>query len=578
MRRLLILSHDTVGGRMAGPGIRYWELARALAGELRVTLAAPAPIDLAPAGFACAHYAPGDAASLAALTASADVVLANGYLLLRHPELALVAAPLLLDLYDPTLLENLELFRERPAAERAAQLDQDLGLLRAQLAAGDAFICATERQRDLYVGALMAQGRISPELAEADPLLRRLIDVVSFGLPAEPAQWRAPALRGLLPGVGPDSPLALWTGGLWDWMDPQTLIRAMPAVGAAIPGARLVFLAGRHPGPAAPMRAPAAARALADELGLLGASVHFYDDWVPYARRADFLLEADLLVSLHRPGLESAYAAVRSRFLDHLWAGRASLVGAGDAAAALVERHGLGLAVPPQDVAATSAALIALLGDADERAACARRAWDLAEEYAWGRVAGPIRRFCAAPARTRPAPEPSASSVPAEPPPPPREDSMDDQSRNDRIGRLDGLWKLQPQPLSSGAPLLGQAKELANSLTRWYVQAIVDQQNSFNAAVVQSLQALAANDDRRHTELTVHIHSLHNHLNQTRQTMAAMQRRADQLAQRAEGLAQQIEGLARHLSDVDDAETALAAAVAELRELAAAARPDQEGA
>ena len=38
---VLIVSHDVVGARMAGPGIRYWELGRVLAQHCRVTLAVP---------------------------------------------------------------------------------------------------------------------------------------------------------------------------------------------------------------------------------------------------------------------------------------------------------------------------------------------------------------------------------------------------------------------------------------------------------------------------------------------------------------------------------------------------------
>lgn len=121
---------------------------------------------------------------------------------------------------------------------------------------------------------------------------------------------------------------------------------------------------------------------------------------------------------------------------------------------------------------------------------------------------------------------------------------MDDLTRGEILGRLDDLWKVQPQPLTSGLPMLGQAKELANSLARWYVQTIVEQQNAFNAAVVQAIQALAANDDRRHTELVAQIHLMNGQLN------AALRR---------------MEQIERHLADVDDAETALATALVELR-------------
>ena len=99
----------------------------------------------------------------------------------------------------------------------------------------------------------------------------------------------------------------------------------MPAVMTRCPNVRLVFLAGKHPGPVAAMRAPMQTRQRADALGLTNQHVFFYENWVPYAQRADVLLDADLAVSLHYNHLETSYAAVRSRFLDHLWAGLASV-------------------------------------------------------------------------------------------------------------------------------------------------------------------------------------------------------------------------------------------------------------
>jgi glycosyltransferase involved in cell wall biosynthesis len=479
MPHILFISHDVVGARMAGPGIRAYELCRVLAREHRVTLAAPQPPDALPEGVAGHAFTWADAASLAPALDAADLIVANGAALEGHPELTTRPQPLVLDLYDPTALEHLELLRRAPLNERQARNAGDVTLLRRQLAAGDMFMCATERQRDLYLGALLLAGRVTPSLADADAELRGLLRVVPFGLPAEPPPPARPALRGVVPGIGPADPLLLWSGGLWDWMDPLTLIRALARL--ARPEVRLAFLAGAHPGLARPPEMPARARALAEELGLLGAQVFFYDEWVPYERRGDFLQEADVLVSLHRRHLESAYAAVRSRFLDHLWAGRASLMTSGDAAAGLVEGRRLGRTAGPDDVDGVAAALAALLDDAEERRACAERARALAAEFTWERVAAPLLNYCRAPLRT-------AARLPVPP-------DGQEQLASAALSRLDELWRVQPQPLSSGVPLLGGAKELANSLARWYVQGIVQQQNAFNAAVVQALQALSARLD-----------------------------------------------------------------------------------
>ncbi|NTW00702.1 MAG: glycosyltransferase family 4 protein, partial [Oscillochloris sp.] len=321
MTKLLIVSHDVVGSNMAGPGIRYWELARALSAYTHITLIAPQPIDISAPHVITASYAWGDADSLADHLSEADVVLVNGCVFIAHPELSERDIALIVDLYDPTLLENLELLRAATPTERNDRTRRDVELLNQQLAAGDFFLCATERQRDLYIGALMAAGRITPARVDADPLLRNLIDVVPFGLPAELATWSGPGIRNQISGIGPDDPIILWSGGLWDWMDPQTLIRAMPEVLRHVPNAKLVFLAGKHPGPAAAMRTPEAARTLASEIGLLDRHIFFYERWVAYSQRANMLLDAAVVVSLHRQHLETAYAAVRSRVLDHLWAG-----------------------------------------------------------------------------------------------------------------------------------------------------------------------------------------------------------------------------------------------------------------
>ncbi|NTV65620.1 MAG: glycosyltransferase family 4 protein, partial [Oscillochloris sp.] len=437
MQKLLIVSHDVVGSNMAGPGIRYWELARALAAHTQVTLVAPRPIDMTASYVRTGSYTWGDVASLAAYIAHADVVLVNGFVFEFYPNLGEIDQKLMIDLYDPTLLENLELLRANPA-ERAARTQRDVALLNQQLAAGDFFLCATERQRDLYMGALMAAGRITPARVDADPLLRGLIAVLPFGLPNEPPVRSGPGPRGLIAGVGPDDPIILWSGGLWDWMDPQTLIRAMPTVLAAVPNARLVFMAGRHPGAAAEMRTPHEARTLADEIGLLGSHIFFYGSWVPYADRVNFLLDAAVVVSLHRQHLETAYAAVRSRFLDHLWAGRPSVVSAGDAAAELVERYDIGRVAPIGDEAAVARAICDLLADAALCAACAGGAQALAAEFSWERVSAPIRAFCAVPRRTRPvashtSPPPTQASQPALLPTT-TDTTMKDQTRNETIG------------------------------------------------------------------------------------------------------------------------------------------------
>jgi hypothetical protein len=150
----------------------------------------------------------------------------------------------------------------------------------------------------------------------------------------------------------------------------------------------------KHPNPNIPkMRMAVEARRLADDLGLTGSHVFFNEGWVPYDQRQDYLLEADIGVSTHLDHLETEFS-FRTRILDYLWAGLPMVATQGDAFAELIERRGLGLTVPSQDVDALADALFRLLDDADLAAVCRKHVQEVAPEFAWSRVLQPLLTFC----------------------------------------------------------------------------------------------------------------------------------------------------------------------------------------
>ncbi len=561
----LIISHDVVGSRMAGPGIRYWEMARVLARQQPVTLVAPRPIDLHMDNVVCGSYGWGNADSLAHWVRSSDVVIANGYVLHAHPELAQINQPLVLDLYDPTLFENLELFRQAQSNERIKRTRQDVLLLQQQLATGDFFLCATERQRDLYLGALMATGRITPDCVDADPQLRNLIDVVSFGLPSEPPVKQRPVLRGVLPGIGADDVVLLWTGGLWDWMDPLTLVQAMPQVVAKHPSVRLVLLAGSHPGNVHPMRMPQETKNLAESLGLLNRYVFFYEQWIPYLERADFLLEADIAISLHRDHLETAYAAVRSRLLDHLWAGLPSIITDGDAAAELFRTAQAGTIVPPEDCQRLVTAILDLLNQLELRIAQTHAAQLLAQKFTWDKVLTPLMRFCQAPRHIYPLIktdliqmmnsgqiENQQETVYTE-----TTSLSTDQvlfaARNAATAVLERTWRIHERSQPGSGLRHYLRRFVINQFVRPFVMPLIEQQQEYNAAVLRSMYTLAEITDRFHTRLDdaqgeverAHarlddlgkgLHSLNVRLNDARGEVERAHARLDDLGEGLHGL------------------------------------------
>lgn len=393
MTRILIVSSDVVGERMAGPGIRAWEFARALAPGNELTLAAPPPMPAAPAEF---QVIEASRLSLSSAVHGQDAIIVQGPALTFIPELRRVSCPLVVDLYDPYTLENLEIHADHAMPTRMRIHQDDLATIRLQVIAGDFFLCASERQRHFWIGMLSALNRVNPLTYEDDHRLRRLIDVVPFGLQDRALRRSAPVLRGVLPNIGQDAVIFLWGGGIWNWFDPITLIRATAQAVTQQPRIKLVFLGDLHPNPNIPsMRMASDARKLAGDLQLTDRHVFFRSGWVPYAEREYFLAESDAGVSLHLDNVETTFA-FRTRVLDYLWAGLPMLLTEGDVMADLARDKGLGCVVGQRDVEGVTRALLELAQDTCREQYRARIP-AVAEQYQWSKIIGPLRAFCAAP-------------------------------------------------------------------------------------------------------------------------------------------------------------------------------------
>jgi len=391
--RILVISLDYVGRQMAGPAIRAWKFATMLSPEHSVTLAVPNDSDLKPEGFRLHRYNP---RTLPALVDAHGVILAQGPALAFHKCLVAADQPLILDLYDPIVLENLEAHREESQNAQAGIHRWDMHTLLTQLRAGDFFLCASERQRDFWLGMLVAAGRVNPLTYADDPTLQRLIAVVPFGLPSDPPTHSQAVLKGIRPGIGPNDRVILWGGGIWDWLDPATAVEAVGQLAGQMADVRLFFMGIRRPNPAVPT-SPRVREAitLSRRLGLLDRHV-FFNDWVPYNQRQNYLLEADIGLSLHHDHIEGRYA-FRTRVLDCIWVGLPMVLTAGDEMSALVEREGVGTTVPPQDPAALAETLRRLLTTPDLRERYAPRFRALAVQLTWEQVTEPLLAFCRQP-------------------------------------------------------------------------------------------------------------------------------------------------------------------------------------
>ena len=240
------MANDVVAIRMAGPGIRCFELGRGLAADgHQVTLVGMGSTDLASPGFTVSPEL--GLAALERLARSHDLVMVEGTALLRYPVLREVESPLVMDLYDPFPIALLGQEEHLGMADRERQDLEVRAAVSEMLALGDYFICASETQRDLWLGSLLAAGRLNPRNWSRDPTFRQLIDVVPFGLPEVPPPVRERGSRLPLPGVEQEDLVLLWGGGIYNWFDPLTLIQAVARVDDLSPPVKLVFMSTSHP-------------------------------------------------------------------------------------------------------------------------------------------------------------------------------------------------------------------------------------------------------------------------------------------------------------------------------------------
>ena len=369
---------------MAGPAIRAFQMGRVLSRVADVTLAGPG--DSSPPGDGLAHvaYEPHNPRALREPIAAADMIVAQ-------PQWPVVTnwmedsdARLVFDLFVPEALEALERYPDRSWRARLLMAYMHDRLSDA-LRVGHHFICNTERQRDMYIGAMLDEGVLTPEVTDRDPSLRSVIELVPYGTPPDPpvATGRGGAAA-RFEGVDEGDEVLLWASAIWPWFDAETAVRAAALVAERRPRARLVFM-GQAGG--ASEEAAGRARELARSLGVLDKHVFFNDSWVPYEERVDWLFEAAVAVSTHFEHLETHFA-FRTRFLDCFWAGLPIVSTRGDELADSLEAEGAGLAVPERDPQALADALATVLERGRDAYAPALKA--LAERFSWDRTAQPL--------------------------------------------------------------------------------------------------------------------------------------------------------------------------------------------
>lgn len=387
--------------------MRYVSIAKALAPHLPVTLAlgvaGSEAVDLDAHGVTVTTY--NTRAELELLVAASDVVFCQFF----DTNVARIAVNrrvrLVFDLYNALPVETVGsevISGFTGMADKDREFRELLSYFRFCSTAGSYFVASNERQRDFWLGFIMSSGGLLPSTLEGRPL-GDIIGLAPFGMENHEPVQHGHGLRGRH-GITDNDIVAIWAGGIWDWFDAETPIRAVARLAEEDPRFKLVFYGTVHPNSVIG-RPPSVERAMAvaERLGVLGTSVIFLDEWVPAAERADYLLDADLAVSAHQDSLETRYA-FRTRILDHFWAVLPSVVSQGDWFAEYIDREGLGVVTPIGDVDAMADAIREIGLDPVRRSAIVERIRAVRDDWRWSATTAQLRDHILQAVRTAPAP------------------------------------------------------------------------------------------------------------------------------------------------------------------------------
>ncbi len=404
---ILLISSDAIDVQMAGPGIRYWEFATHLSQTHEVILLTPNRSSLSQPKFQIFQHTK---FTLTKALQQADVVITQGYIYALAP-LLLSDTPLVVDLYDPLPIELLEHHSHLPV--HTAQLSQSYCVERTKLLLqrGDFFLYSHARQRNYWLGMLTAVGRVDHRQYRKDPNLSELLGCVPYGIPDEPPVQSKAALKGENMLFAATDTVIIWGGGLWQWFDPCSIIRAMQDISRTRQDIKLLFLGRKRSRSDTTginiAYATEDAVALSKQLELYERTIFFHDDWVPYHERQNYLLDADIGISTHFESLETRFS-FRTRILDYLWAELPIITTSGDYLSECVEQYRLGLVVPPVDVIRIKEAILRLSDDLTFLEQCRTNIRRIRPKFVWNQVIKPLETFCNSPYRTNQLSRPAA--------------------------------------------------------------------------------------------------------------------------------------------------------------------------
>jgi glycosyltransferase involved in cell wall biosynthesis len=187
---------------------------------------------------------------------------------------------------------------------------------------GDLFLCASEAQKEFYTGVLSAVGRINP-VTYSDVLIL----IVPYGIYRDVPKPGGKPISKLIGKKG-DYLKILWFGGIYPWFDIRNLADAVKEINKTVP-AKLIVVGAKNPFNQHPDFLARYDEFIKHVSTKEMKQYVIVQDWINFNDRADWYLDADVVVVFNKEGEENKLAW-RTRLVDFMWADLPVLTNGGD--------------------------------------------------------------------------------------------------------------------------------------------------------------------------------------------------------------------------------------------------------
>jgi glycosyltransferase involved in cell wall biosynthesis len=227
---------------------------------------------------------------------------------------------------------------------------------------------------------------INPKSYKESDNFEKYISLAPFGMDSIDPDSKTDVVSDKFPQIKKTDKIIYWGGGIWDWFDPISVIKAVESISETRNDVKLVFVGVKHPNPKIKaMQMATEALDYCKKNNLLDKCVFFNFGWTPYVEIKDYLKRSFIGISAHNNNLETRFS-FRTRVLDYFWADLPIISTEGDSMADLVLKNKLGVVVGYNNPKEIKDAIVKLINDPAIYKECQNNIKKVKADFYWDNI------------------------------------------------------------------------------------------------------------------------------------------------------------------------------------------------